>query len=283
LHRVDLEDQVEDLLVSAQAKITTLDKLHAKHVLPGFADRSQEEREIEGLAADITRDFRQCHTLIQRIVPSPPHTFPPQSSQASQASLRAAQNVQRALAAKVQELSGTFRKKQRVYMERLQGHAIKNQDILVASGAIRLRGSEGFSALEEDLHATQSQEQSQLLSETPSHLTQRTHEITQIAKSIAQLAELFKDLSSLVIDQGTILDSVEWNVEQTSVQVEEAVKELVVAQRLVVDLMFADNKTLMFILLLFQLSAQHKPPLLHLPPTPPHHRHHSHPYIQTAP
>jgi len=33
----------------------------------------------------------------------------------------------------------------------LQGHAIKNQDILVASGAVRLRGSEGISALEEDV------------------------------------------------------------------------------------------------------------------------------------
>jgi syntaxin 16 len=62
-------------------------------------------------------------------------------------------------------------------------------------------------------------------------ISQRTHEITEIARSIAQLAELFKDLSSLVIDQGTILDSVEYNIEQTTVHVQEAAKELQVATR----------------------------------------------------
>jgi syntaxin 16 len=61
----------------------------------------------------------------------------------------------------------------------------------------------------------------------------RDRELTEIAKSIADLAELFKDLSVLVIDQGTLLDSVEYNIEQTTVQVAEAVKELDLATRYV--------------------------------------------------
>ena len=48
-------------------------------------------------------------------------------------------------------------------------------------------------------------------------LRARDRELTEIARSIAQLAELFKDLSVLVIDQGTLLDSVEYNIEQTAV------------------------------------------------------------------
>jgi hypothetical protein len=35
--------------------VAMLDKLHAKHVLPGFKDRSMEEKEIDLLATDITR------------------------------------------------------------------------------------------------------------------------------------------------------------------------------------------------------------------------------------
>lgn len=62
-------------------------------------------------------------------------------------------------------------------------------------------------------------------------LRQRDRELTRIAKSIADLAVLFKDLSSMVIDQGTLLDSVEYNVEQTAVQMNQAVKELNVATR----------------------------------------------------
>ena len=39
--------------------VAQLDKLHAKHVLPGFKDRSKEEKEIDLLATDITRVRRR--------------------------------------------------------------------------------------------------------------------------------------------------------------------------------------------------------------------------------
>ncbi len=35
--------------------VATLDKLHARHALPGFADRTAEEKEIEKLTTDITK------------------------------------------------------------------------------------------------------------------------------------------------------------------------------------------------------------------------------------
>ncbi|EMD37931.1 hypothetical protein CERSUDRAFT_50582 [Gelatoporia subvermispora B] len=232
--RVDVADQVEEILARTQAKITALDKLHAKHALPGFSDRSAEEREIEAATTDITKDFRRCHALIQRIGAEPQHAFPPDRRAQHANEARAAKNVQRGLAAKVQELSATFRKKQRVYMEKLQGHAIKNQDLLIASGAISLRGTDGLEAVDEDIEAaTASRNQSQAMEwASPGlDLRGRDRELTEIARSIAQLAELFKDLSVLVIDQGTLLDSVEYNIEQTAAQVQDAVQELNEATR----------------------------------------------------
>ncbi|CAL1707543.1 unnamed protein product [Somion occarium] len=227
VHRVDIAEEIEEILGGVQTKIATLDKLHAKHVLPGFSDRSAEEREIEASTTDITKDFRRCHSLIQRIQVTPDHSFPPTNESRNEA--LAAKNVQRGLAAKVQELSATFRKKQRIYMEKLQGHAIKNQDLLIASGTISLKGSDGLSAVDEDVeaaHASRSQAISQDLLVPDQDLRARDRELTEIAKSIASLAELFKDLSVMVIDQGTLLDSVEYNIEQTAVQVQDAVKEL---------------------------------------------------------
>jgi syntaxin 16 len=73
--RVDISEQVEDILAGTQVKgmlisviwalirrllivmfaVSSLEKLHAKHVLPGFTDRSAEEREIEMMTTDITR------------------------------------------------------------------------------------------------------------------------------------------------------------------------------------------------------------------------------------
>ncbi|KAJ3775027.1 t-SNARE [Lentinula raphanica] len=232
---VDISEQVQLILTDTQAKITALEKLHAKHVLPGFADRTLEEQEIEAVTTDITKSFRRCQSLITRISPASAHSFPPTHSDIakSKSESQAAKNVQRGLAAKVQDLSATFRKKQRVYMEKLQGHAIKNQDLLLASGTVSLKGSAGMSAVDEDVEAAENT-QSLSLRQADSNavdLQTRDRELNEIAKSIASLAELFKDLSVLVIDQGTLLDSVEYNIEQTAVQVKDAVQELDIATR----------------------------------------------------
>ncbi|EPQ57539.1 t-SNARE [Gloeophyllum trabeum ATCC 11539] len=222
---VDITEHVEEILADTKQKIATLDKLHAKHALPGFSDRTAEEREIESLTNEITRNFRTAQTLIQRITAAPSASYPP-GPHTSEA--RAAKNVQRALAAKVQDMSGVFRKKQRVYMEKLQGHAIKNQDLLIASGTISppLRGHEAMHSLDEDVQAT-------ALAHLPPDpaLATRTRELHQLADSIAALADLFKDLSALVIDQGTLLDSVEYNIETAAARVEEGARELQVATR----------------------------------------------------
>ena len=178
---------VERILVNAQQKLATLERLHAKHVLPGFADRSAEEREIEALTADVTADFFRCNTMIQSLS----HVFPP---------TQAAANVQRALAAKLQGMSGGFRKKQRIYLERL--------------APTTHVGDDGLLQLQDQMQQQDS-----------------THELEQIARSIAALAELFKDLSVLVIDQGTLLDSVQFNIEQTAEHMDEAVRDLTVATR----------------------------------------------------
>ena len=83
---------------------------------------------------------------------------------------------------------------------------------------------------------TRAQSQSLIQTDSSDELQARTRELTEIAKSIASLAELFKDLSVLVIDQGTLLDSVEFNIEQTAVHMEDSVKELTIATRYVMAL-----------------------------------------------
>jgi syntaxin 16 len=116
--------------------------------------------------------------------------------------------------------------------------------LLVASGASSSKGTEGAIALEEDilaavsiymryLNATltppQTQTQSQIQPGVDIQL--RDRELREIAKSIGSLAELFRDLSSLVIEQGTVLDSIEYNLDNTVVHMEEAVRELDTATR----------------------------------------------------
>lgn len=78
---------------------------------------------------------------------------------------------------------------------------------------------------------SQSQLQSQTQIGSSIDVETRTREITQIAESISELAELFRDLGNLVVEQGTVLDNVEHNVQTTARELKGAVEELNIAQK----------------------------------------------------
>lgn len=61
-------------------------------------------------------------------------------------------------------------------------------------------------------------------------MNERDEEITNIAKSIEELAAIFKELSAMVIDQGTILDRIDYNMEMTVEYAKEGIQELVKAE-----------------------------------------------------
>ncbi|KAL8280143.1 hypothetical protein RQP46_007473 [Phenoliferia psychrophenolica] len=224
---VDIADRVDEIVEKVKPKIAHLDKLHAKHILPGFKDRTAEEREIESLATEITRDFRTTQKFIRQIAEMSKSLLSSgRASEAKRVDLIMAANVQTALATKVQELSGVFRKKQTAYLRQLKGHerSSDSKDPL-ASLADDEQYSQSF------LRDSNQLPQQQQFESSPAALDmqRREAEISSIAQSITDLADLFKDLSSLVIDQGTLLDRVDWNVEQMGVEVRGAVEELKVA------------------------------------------------------
>ena len=60
-------------------------------------------------------------------------------------------------------------------------------------------------------------------------IAQREREIEDIAQGIIELANIFQELQTMVIDQGSMLDRIDYNVENMSRDVKEADKELNVA------------------------------------------------------
>lgn len=182
-HRIDEADRVDDILERLKPKcelchscidtkadrciivVTQLDKLHAKHVLPGFSDKTAEEREIASLTSDITRELRKCQHIIMKIAQ---HAKNLPLSTTTKEDCVMIQNVQTALATKVQDASAVFRKKQSNYLKRksgpalslthslsyffcteLRGYELRNQDILAASGAIAVKDS--YASMNDDM------------------------------------------------------------------------------------------------------------------------------------
>jgi len=72
------------------------------------------------------------------------------------------------------------------------------------------------------------QRQSQLHSDDTAIVT-REREIEEIAKGILDLSTLFRDLQNIVIDQGSMLDRIDYNVDRMAEDVKAADTELTVA------------------------------------------------------
>ncbi|OWP00339.1 hypothetical protein B2J93_3750 [Marssonina coronariae] len=230
----DISDEVTEYLTQIAVKSFKLDKLHQKHVLPGFDDeevKRNEEGEIERLTQDITKGFHDCQRAIQRVEQIVRENK--QQGGISKGEETMAKNIQISLAGRVQEASAGFRKKQSAYLKKLRGLSGMNP-ALDRSSAGQYSSYTDPSLMESD--ADKSYSQSTLQQTSQKQLTsndaaimQREREITDIAQGIIELADIFKELQTMIIDQGTMLDRIDYNVERMAVEVKAADKELIVA------------------------------------------------------
>ena len=120
---LDIQDEISTILGEIAGKMKTLERLHAKHVLPGFDDESvkaKEEREIESLTQDITRGFTTCQNRIRKIDALLREQQQQQGGNLSQADEKMAKNLKISLATRVGEVSTSFRKKQSAYLKKLR-------------------------------------------------------------------------------------------------------------------------------------------------------------------
>lgn len=233
----DLADEVAEQLADIARKSQALERLHQKHVLPGFNDddaKRAEEDEIDKLTQAITRGFHGCHRCIQRVEQMV------RDGAMTKAEETMAKNIQVSLATRVQEASANFRKKQSAYLKKLRGmNGLSGASPIERSSTPLGGSSTNYAAdpslLESDADRSYSQSalqattHRQLLHSNDAVILQREREIEDIAQGIIELSDLFRDLQTMVIDQGTMLDRIDYNVERMATDVKGAEKELVVA------------------------------------------------------
>ena len=229
---VDIQDEVIELLKRITSKSMDLDKLHSKHVLPGFDDdhvKKQEEAVIEDTTREITRGFHECQKAIGRIDTMVKDAKA--SGSVSKGDEAMAKNIQISLATKVQEVSTFFRKKQSNYLKKLR--TLEGLSSPMDRSSVPQNPYSDPSMMESEADKTFAQSTIQQsaqkrLQNNESVIDQREQEINDIARGITELSDIFKNLQTMVIDQGTMLDRIDYNVENMAVDVKGADKELIV-------------------------------------------------------
>lgn len=148
-----------------------------------------------------------------------------------------AKNIQISLAARVQEASARFRKKQSTYLKKLRGlegvaspfdrtpTPMQMQTPYTDPSLMESDADKSFS----QTTLMQTSQRQRRTGQNDAAIEQREREINDIAKGIIELSDIFRELQTMIIDQGTMLDRIDYNVERMGTEVKAADRELNVA------------------------------------------------------
>lgn len=244
----DALEETHYVITRLKTKLSELQARHEKQIRRPALDDSSEQQHIGRLTAEIGRHFSQAHAHLTAIKA--------QIRYGNKTEQKLATNVVLALVTTLQELSVTFRTAQSNYLrsltsreersnayfelpnfeelslddssELLPGLTSNQTDFLFALPSTS--GTQNFiDEKSEDAFQKPALSQKQLLliqEENTNMVAEREEEVNKIVRSIVDLNDIFKDLAHMVHEQGTVLDRIDFNIEQTQFQVQEGYKQL---------------------------------------------------------
>jgi syntaxin 16 len=218
---VDLSEEASADIAAIKDKLRGLSSAHAKALLPTFDDvGGAEDHVVEVVTNEITRLFKRCEGRLRRLGERA-------ADGADAEETRVVKNVQTKLATEAHRLSVVFRKTQKEYLQRLQQQEGRGPG---GAGVDDIFANAGARAEHDDVDPGFSAQQMRRVDRVEAHSYERDREVVHILQSVNDLAGVMKDLSVLIIDQGTVLDRIDYNCEMVAVTVEEGRKQLAKAE-----------------------------------------------------
>jgi len=198
-----------------EGKVVELDSLHQRHLTrPTLEEGDEEEQRIAKLTLETTQQFGQCQKQLKVL-------------QSSSNSIKGSQhalvgNIVKNLVGRLQEITERFRSSQGNYLRHIE--------------AREKRSSQYFSTYQEPEPEDDgllvgaaggwSKQNLMMMEENNKAIKRREEEISNIVQSIQDLNTIFRDLASMVSEQGEVVDRIDYNIENTSVKVEQGLEQL---------------------------------------------------------
>eukprot|EP01012_Entosiphon_sulcatum_P026274 TRINITY_DN31694_c0_g1_i1.p1 TRINITY_DN31694_c0_g1~~TRINITY_DN31694_c0_g1_i1.p1 ORF type:complete len:311 (+),score=81.75 TRINITY_DN31694_c0_g1_i1:50-982(+) len=216
--------EVRRLDEQVNVEMRELETLHRDYLKPRLLEDAELGQRIERHTGKIHGLFKQMHARVKEVTVLTAEAESDRNVSTDQLALL--HNVQQSLVNETNEKSRQFRKMQQHYLEQLSRQRAKSK---------RLRGSNSDAAEEEEreialltqcLEPGFTQQQLEQVMERVRFVDERATELERILQGTLELLELFKDMQQLVVEQGTMLDRIDYNIDQTRNNVDEANAQL---------------------------------------------------------
>lgn len=198
-------------------------------------DSTSSQADIEQRSQEISRMFSRMHGIIQEM----------KSHVSRQPASKLLKNVLQWMYKEISQLSQFYRACQREYITKLQEkEKYKEQFVINFDEEIdnRVRSSRSdaqiFDIADEELDVSYdkrtAEQQQQLLQQElvdMDALRERDAEMNSIMKSVVELNEIFQEINTMVVNQGSLLDRIDYNIETVQLKVEQGALQIAKAER----------------------------------------------------
>lgn len=240
-----IEECTEDIN-NIKTKLIELQKLQQKKLLNVLSNDEHISESISHMSTNLTFLIKNCEQKIQSISDEENNDKSCENYENQEINNGSPSNViekfkknaKHSLASQLQSLSHMFHKKQKRYLkeyqkmcndygnitgyekEKLNVDFNKNPYILENKNEYDIAGDQMFYEQVNEIMTTSDQD-----------LNKRNSDLKKIADTVVDLHTIFKELSVMLVDQGTVLDQIDYNIDVTLDKSEHGLKKLKILQK----------------------------------------------------
>ena len=191
-----------------------------QRLIPKFDDQENKKlnKSIKEISTGMTQELKQCQNILKEIINDKEDLNDINNfSELNATNVQIKQNMKQNIITKLNDFTKKFKLNQELYNNKFQDFVIDEE---MANKSFSIRKNEEKNS--NDFLSTQ---------ENNDQLRRRDEDLTNLLKSVNDLAQIFKDMQTLVMEQGTILDRIDYNIDIASSNISQGKKNITKADK----------------------------------------------------
>ena len=170
----------------------------------------------------MTQELKDCQKILKEIIndKNDEDDFNDLNQLNSLSNKQIKQNMKQNLITKINEFTKKFKLNQELYNNKFKDLVIDEE-----------LANKSFSIRKNDENDIQNSGDFLATLENNDQLKKRDEDLTNLLKSVNELAQIYKDMQTLVMEQGTILDRIDYNIDVASSNVSKGKKNITKADK----------------------------------------------------
>ena len=213
---IEMYDQTNDLFKECEIYFNKLQEEQQKKIMPSFDENENKliDNNIEKITYNLNMKIKDINNLIKKIKDY-------YDNKLNYHEIQIKNNIVQNLLNKISDFTQNLKNNQEIYLKKFQelnSSELKNKD----NNDILIEDNNNNNI---NSNTNQFFNQKQIKKNTL--IKERNKELNSLLKNFYEITDIFKDAQKLVVEQGTILDRIDYNIDNLQININKAKEELI--------------------------------------------------------